>query len=281
MDYIEVECHIEPFDATISEILMAELSEIGFESFIEKEFGLLAYIKVDFFNDNFNDSLKITENPAFKIEFKSKKIKAENWNETWEKNYFEPIIFDEQCVVRSSFHQDYPDIKYQIIIDPKMSFGTGHHETTSLMMKEILQIETMGKKILDLGCGTGILAILCAMRGAADITAVDIDEWSYNNCIENIGLNKISGINVLHGDINMLENKKFDIIFANINKNVLLNEIRLYTECMLKGSVLILSGFYQSDFTDIDKKCSENGLMFVKQDMLNNWMILKYLKLQD
>jgi ribosomal protein L11 methyltransferase len=278
MDYIELECIIEPFDASISEILVAELGEMGFESFVEMENGLQAYIRLDHYDENLVNSIDILGNTEYKISIKNKRIKEENWNETWEKNYFEPIVIDDRCVVRGSFHPEFPNIKYQITIDPKMAFGTGHHETTNLVVKEILEMEFKGKKVADLGCGTGILAILAALIGAEDITAIDIDEWSYQNTIENIELNQCNFIKVMIGDVSVLKNEKFDIIFANINKNVLLDEMSHYAGCMHNGSILLLSGFYQTDFEDINRKCIENGLSLLKQDTKNNWMVLKYHK---
>jgi ribosomal protein L11 methyltransferase len=281
MDYIELNCTIDPFDANIAEILTAELSEMGYESFVEQESGILAYIRADQFDEQVPGTLTVAKNPGFKITFAQNRIKEENWNETWEKNYFEPIIIANQCVVRSSFHPVFPEHKYQITIDPKMAFGTGHHDTTSLIIKEILEMDFTGKSVGDLGCGTGILAILSAMRGAQDITAVDIDEWSYKSTLENIELNNCKHIKTLLGDVSLVENQKFDIIFANINKNVLLVEMFHYAMCMKKGSVLILSGFYNSDFADIDKAASNQGMMLVKQNVSNNWMMLKYLKLNN
>jgi ribosomal protein L11 methyltransferase len=278
MDYIELKCTIEPFDPTISEILIAELSEIGFESFVEQESGVLAYIRTDQFNEELLKTIGILSNTGNQISFSNKKIKEENWNETWEKNYFEPIIIADKCVVRSSFHPEFPDIKYQITIDPKMSFGTGHHETTSLIVKEILEMEFTGKKVADLGCGTGILAILSALKGAKEITAIDIDEWCFKNTIENIELNNCKHIKVFLGDVKLLLKERYDVIFANINKNVLISEMQYYTEIMKKGSELLLSGFYQSDFDDINRKCKEKGLTLLKQDVRNNWMMLKYNK---
>jgi ribosomal protein L11 methyltransferase len=281
MDYIEVECTIEPYDATISEILVAGLAEIGYESFVDLDNGLQAYIRMDQFDEKLIYSFDIMNNTDYRITIKHKKIQEENWNETWEKNYFEPIIIEDECVVRSSFHPEFPDIRYQITIDPKMAFGTGHHETTSLIIKEILEMEFEGRKVADFGCGTGILAILAAMRGANNITAVDIDEWSYNNTIENIKINNCSYIKVLLGNVSVVKNEKFDVVFANINKNVLLGEMHDYANCMNKGSILLLSGFYQSDSEDIDKKCRENGLLLLKQNVKNNWTLLKYSKSND
>lgn len=278
MNYFELDCKIVPFEATISEILIAELAELGYESFVENDNGLLAYITEDLFNAELLSSLTIASNPEHEITFSHKLIEQENWNETWEKNYFEPILIDNQCVIRSTFHQEFPEVKYQITIDPKMAFGTGHHETTSLMIKEILHHDVEGKTILDMGCGTGILAILSSMRGAKDITAVDIDEWSYRNTLENIELNATWNIHVMHGDISIIEDRKYDIIFANINKNVLLNDIPQYAKNLHKGAFLFLSGFYVTDFEDIDNIARKSDFELIKMEENNKWAMLKYFK---
>jgi len=278
MNYIELTCKITPYSQAISEILVAQLGDLGFESFVEQSDSLQAYIVENEFNETEINTLLASSSFDSVVEFNQKKIEEENWNETWEKNYFEPIIITGQCVIRSSFHPQFPEIKYRITIDPKMAFGTGHHETTSLMITEILNLHIEGKCILDMGCGTGILAILSALKGAKDITAVDIDEWSYRNTFENMELNGIHDINVIHGDINSIKEKKFDIIYANINKNVLLADIPKYVLNLSEGGFLLLSGFYRSDFEDIDNVAQSNNLFLQKEEELNNWMMLKYLK---
>jgi ribosomal protein L11 methyltransferase len=279
MNYIELECIIEPFDPVVSEILVAELGELGFESFVEQENGVLAYIQSNQFKAGMEKDLDILSNKDFKIEIRYREIQEENWNETWEKNYFEPIVIADQCVIRSSFHPEFPEIKYQLTIDPKMAFGTGHHQTTSLIVQEILEMDFEGKKVADIGCGTGILAILASMRGAKDITAIDTDEWSYRNTLENIELNNCLDIKVLHGNVQLLKNETFGIIFANINKNVLLAEMEFYSKCMTKNSIILFSGFYESDFRDIDAECRKNQLELLKQKSQNSWMMLKYQKI--
>ncbi len=278
MNYIELTCKISPYNATTSEILVAQLGEIGFESFVEQPDSLQAYIIENGFDENKIAKLKADSVFDSQVEFSFKKIEEENWNETWEKNYFEPIVIDEQCVIRSSFHPEFPAIKYRITIDPKMSFGTGHHETTSLMIKEILKLDLEDKTILDMGSGTGILAILSALKGATNITAVDFDEWCYKNCFENMALNGTQDIKVIHGDINAVKGLKFDIIYANINKNVLLSDIKEYTNNLNPSGYLLLSGFYKADFEDINKVAKQNGLVLQKEEELNQWMMLKYLK---
>ena len=276
MNYIELTCTIEPFDQTIREILTAELSQIGFESFVETEFELQSYIQEDIFNQDALDSLNIFTNKDFKISCKLKNIEEQNWNETWEKEYFQPLHIANQCVIRSSFHKDYPKSNYEILIDPKMSFGTGHHETTSLMIEEILEHNIEGKDILDMGCGTGILAILSSMRGAKNILAIDNDEWSYKNTVENLSLNNIKNVEPLLGDKKDIINKKFDIIFANINKNILLADISQYSKCLNNNGLLLLSGFYTEDYDDLNKVLNKNGLSFKSKRTNNNWMMMVF-----
>jgi ribosomal protein L11 methyltransferase len=277
MDYIELTCAIMPYNSEISEILVAGLGQLGFESFVEQNDSLQAYITENEFDETKVKELISHFKLDSRIDISYKKIEQENWNETWEKNYFEPIVIAEKCVIRSSFHPEFPDIKYSITIDPKMAFGTGHHETTSLMITEILELELIGKRILDMGCGTGILAILGALKGAIDITAVDNDVWSFNNTLENIKLNNVPNIKVIHGDFHQIMNNKYDLIFANINKNVLLSQIPEYKKCMNPGGLLLLSGFYKSDIEDINKPAIENNLQFLGQNESNNWLMLKYL----
>jgi len=278
MDYIELTCKITPYNIEISEILSAQLGELGFESFVEQPDSLQAYIiQPDFDEVKINDFFSEFKSDSI-IEISHQLMKEENWNETWEKNYFEPIIIDNQCVIRSSFHAEFPEIKYRITIDPKMAFGTGHHETTSLMIKEILKLQPQNKSVLDMGCGTGILAILCALKGSENITAIDNDVWSFRNTIENIELNNVKNINVLLGDVKDIEGLKFDIIIANINKNVLLADISNYAISLNENASLFLSGFYRSDFEDINKFAEKNGLKFQKIEEMNNWVMLQYLK---
>ncbi len=279
MDYIELTCIIKPYSTEISEILVAGLGELGYESFEEHDDSLQAYIIEKEFDKTRVKQLLSDYNLSSRIEISHKKIEQENWNETWEKNYFEPIVIDGKCVIRSSFHPEFPDIKYRITIDPKMAFGTGHHETTSLMLTEILKLELNGKRLLDMGCGTGILAILGALKGSTDITAIDNDVWSYNNTIKNIRLNNFPDIKVIHGDFHQILNNKYDIIFANINRNVLLSQIPEYKKFLNSNGLLLLSGFYNSDLEDIHKISIQNHLQLIDQKELNNWMMLKYLNI--
>lgn len=278
MDYIELNCLIKPFKQEFGEILLAQLSSFEFESFSENEKGISAYIQTGLFNDLLFKEIKKIDVPGTEIEYHAKLIKDQNWNETWEKNYFEPILVSDKCLIKSTFHENTPKAKYEILIDPKMSFGTGHHETTFLMLEEILALDVQGKTILDMGCGTGILAILSSQRGAKDVFAIDIDEWSYINTRENIALNSIDNIKVQLGDKSSIGNKYFNIIYANINKNILLADIATYARHIHQGGKLLLSGFYQSDFEDINQAATKTGFQLTGQREKNNWLMLNYLK---
>lgn len=279
MDYIELNCALNPYTKEFSEIIIAHLSQLGFESFSEEEPYVKAWIPENLFSNYVKNQLKNLKFENLKIDFKHRLIKEQNWNETWEKNYFEPILIADKCIIRSTFHENTPKLKYEILIDPKMSFGTGHHETTSLMIEEILNIDVQGKTILDMGCGTGILAILSAQKGAKEICAIDIDKWSYQNTLENLQLNAIKNIQVKQGDKSIIGQKFFNIIYANINKNVLLQDIPDYAAHIHQGGKLLLSGFYTHDFEDINKIARESGLQLTNKREKNNWLMLNYLKI--
>ena len=199
-----------------------------------------------------------------------------NWNEEWEKN-FEPIDVDRKCHVRAPFHEK-TNAEYDIVIEPKMSFGTGHHETTHMMIQHILETDFNGKKTLDMGCGTAILAILAEMKGAEPIDAIDIDNWCYLNSIENAERNNCKHISVYEGDASLLAGKNYDIIIANINRNILLNDMEHYVNCLNANGTLFLSGFYTEDIPVITESCTKNGLSYVKQFERNNWVALKFVK---
>jgi len=257
-----------------TEILIAELGHAGFESFVENENGVTAYIqKVDHHNLLLDD-IYVLKNNEFQISFTKEEIAQVNWNSEWEKN-FEPIIVDGQVSIRAPFHEN-PSLKYDIIIEPKMSFGTGHHETTHMMVQHLLGLDVTDKKVLDMGCGTGILAIFAEMKGAKPIDAIDIDAWCYENSVENCERNKCEQITVYEGDVSLLVNKKYDIIIANINRNILLADIKQYANCLNENSILLLSGFYQEDIPIIDAEASKYGLKLDKIIERHNWVALKY-----
>jgi ribosomal protein L11 methyltransferase len=258
-----------------SEILVAELGELPFESFIESDFGVVAYIQKQFWTENILGDLHILSSPEFVVSYTIEEIEQVNWNEEWEKN-FEAIEVDGICHVRAPFHPK-TDAEYDIVIEPKMSFGTGHHETTHMMIQHLLDTDVAGKKTLDMGCGTAILAILAEMKGAQPIDAIDIDNWCYLNSIENVERNNCSQITVYEGEATLLKGKQYDVIIANINRNILLNDMQSYVDCLNKNGTLLLSGFYKEDIPFIDASCTEKGLTYVKKLERNNWVSLKYV----
>lgn len=272
--YLGYHFTIEPKELG-SEILIAELGEKPFESFIESDFGIVAYIKKESWSEDLLDDLYILHSPEFTISYKIEEIEQVNWNEEWEKN-FDPIDVDGKCHVRAPFHPK-TDAEYDIVIEPKMSFGTGHHETTHMMIQHLLETDVAGKKTLDMGCGTAILAILAEMKGAKPIDAIDIDNWCYLNSIENAERNNCHHITVYEGDAALLEGKTYDVIIANINRNILLNDMQHYVNSLNKDGILLLSGFYEEDIPAIDEACTGKGLTFVKKLGRNNWVSLKYV----
>jgi ribosomal protein L11 methyltransferase len=275
MTYLEFDFKVNPLPLG-SDILIAELGEVGFESFVENESGFLAYIPKQDFAENLFSEIQLFKNPDFTIAWSYKTIEQQNWNSEWEKN-FHPIKVDNQCMVRAPFHKK-EEVQYDIVIEPKMSFGTGHHETTHMMLQHILSHDFKGKSVLDMGCGTGILAILAEMRGAKPIEAIDIDNWCYLNSIENVERNNCVNIKVFEGDVNLLNDKRFDIIIANINRNILLEDIPKYSRCLNQEGLLFLSGFYQSDLDIISKKCLEYSLDYCENLEKNEWISAVYRK---
>ncbi len=259
-----------------SEILVAELGEKPFESFTESDFGVVAYIQKQLWTEDVLEDIQILSSPEFTISYTIEEIEQVNWNEEWEKN-FEPIDVDGKCHVRAPFHPK-TNAEFDIVIEPKMSFGTGHHETTHMMIQHLVETDVKGLKTLDMGCGTAILAILAEMKGAQPIDAIDIDNWCYLNSIENAERNNCKHISVYEGDASLLEGKKYDIIIANINRNILLNDMQQYVACLNENGILFLSGFYTEDIPVISESCTSKGLTYVKQFERNNWVALKFVK---
>ena len=259
-----------------TEILIAELGYAGFESFVETETGVTAYIQKEEWKENILQDIYVLTSDEFEISYTFDEIEQVNWNSEWEKN-FNPIIVDNLCSVRAPFH-DKPDTQYDIIIEPKMSFGTGHHETTHMMLQHIMANDFQGKSVLDMGCGTAVLAILAEMKGANPIDAIDIDNWCYLNSIENAERNNAKNITVYEGDASLLVNKKYDTIIANINRNILLNDINTYAKCLNENGSLFLSGFYEADIPTIEKECNANGLNLKNKLKRNDWASLHYTK---
>jgi len=272
--YIEYRFTVKPKDPA-SDLLIAELGEVGFESFVEEDDDVLAYIQKTDWSEGMLADLPILQNQRYTFTYDYKEIEQENWNATWEQN-FQPIIVDDICMIRAPFNEAI-DVDYDIVIEPKMSFGTGHHETTHMMLQHILQLDVKAKTVLDMGSGTGVLAILAGMRGATTIDAIDIDNWCYLNAKENVERNKMDFISVYEGDVALLEGKKYDLIIANINRNILLADLPSYAKSLNTGGTLLLSGFYTEDLDMITQKCTELALKFEKNLERNNWVAAKYV----
>lgn len=273
--YLEFDFKVSPIELG-RDILIAELGYAGFESFVETENGVMAYIQKNDWNESLLKEVEILKNSDFQISFTRKEIEQVNWNEEWEKN-FEPILVDGICSVRAPFHPK-PDVQFDIVIEPKMSFGTGHHETTHMMIQHILKNEWQNKKVLDMGCGTAVLAILAELKGAQPIDAIDIDNWCYLNSIENAERNNCRHITVYEGDASLLLGRKYDSIIANINRNILLNDMEVYASCLPENGELYLSGFYTEDLKAIEKECNKHGLKLVDYLTRNNWVGAKFIK---
>ncbi len=275
MEYSEI--NIEVADDYV-EILVAELSQLGFDSFVEEEGHLLAYIPSTHYQTEAIEALQQQYETLFSFQFTHKTIAPQNWNAVWEADY-QPVIVAEQCLVRSTFHQIDKKYPYEITINPKMSFGTGHHETTSLMLEYLLEIDLEGKQVIDAGCGTGILAIMAEKRGAAAVKAFDIEEWAVLNGIENIALNQCTHIEISQMTIEEIDSSKtYQVILANINKNTLLKEISKYAYFLDKNGLLLLSGFYTQDLQDLQTEAQSNGLKFVDYKTKNNWVAAQFYK---
>ena len=276
MNYIEYDFTVFPTEMG-AEILMAELAEVGFDSFEDTPTGIKAYIPKDSWNEHILQDIYLLSNPEFTISYQITEIEQVNWNEEWEKN-FSPIVVEDLCTVRANFHP-VPNTRYDIVITPKMSFGTGHHETTYMMLQQLLPLSLEGTKVLDMGCGTGILAIMAALRGAHDITAIDIDPWCVENATENVQQNDCSFITIKEGDVSLIAGEQYNLILANINRNILLSDIPAYTQALLPQGLLLVSGFYEEDLPAIKEKCQEVGLTYLSHIERNRWVSAKFQRL--
>jgi ribosomal protein L11 methyltransferase len=274
MDFIEVTVQA-PVDLT--DILTAELSQYGYDTFMETDTGLCAYITEDVFSKAELEEVLNKYRGEHPLPYSVQKIEKQNWNEEWEKN-FEPLLISGICSVRASFHPRPEGVKYDIVINPKMSFGTGHHETTTLMIEHQLGIDHAGKRVLDMGCGTGILAILAAKLGAAEVVAVDIEDWTVENARENAALNA-APVEVRLGDVGAIrQDAPYDIILANINRNVLLADLPEYARLLVAGATLVMSGFYTEDLAAIKAKAFAHGLTYKAERTKNNWISVVFEK---
>lgn len=270
MEYVELICHPSQGEHS-ADLLVGVLADAGFESFTENENGTLsAFIQAPLFTHDLSSRLSSDEFSEFLDSFRVEHIADQNWNAVWESQY-EPVLIDNRCMVRAPFHPQPAGLEFDIVIMPKMSFGTAHHETTKLMIQYLLSTEVSGKSLLDMGSGTAVLAILARMKGALPVSAIDNDEWAYNNALENVQSNNFAEIEVLLGDSSLLANKKYDIILANINRNILLNDIPVYRESLNAGGKLFMSGFYSEDLPLIEAKANETGLRIESNRIENNW----------
>lgn len=275
MDYIELKVAVLP---DFADMIVAELAEAGFDSFVETSDGVDAYAPADVFDESQVQEIVRKYAALTPVAYTFSTLPRRNWNEEWEKNY-QPIYIGNQCVVRASFHQLAETFPYEIVINPKMSFGTGHHETTALMLEMQLGVDHAGKRVLDAGCGTGILAIMACKRGAAHVDAYDIDAWAVENARENCGLNGCPDIGIGQGTIEEVElHGPYGVILANINRNVLLREIPRYAERLSPGGLLLLSGFYEQDVAELNKVAAESRLSQTAGHIKQNWAALCFQK---
>lgn len=276
MIYTKVSFSLNPDNEINREILVAVLGMSEFESFNETDEAVEAFWP----GESFAPEL-ISESIAelgFTTELTHEIIPDQNWNEVWEKNYFKPLLIAEKCLVRAPFHTEYPEAEYEIVIEPNMAFGTGNHETTSLMAEEILKQDMQGKTVLDMGCGTGILAILASMRGAEKLTAIDIDSWAFEGTVENARVNNIRNIEAHLGDASLLTNQQYDVIFANIQKNIVTRDMPAYCQVLKPGGIILFSGFYNNDVADVNKVAESLGLQQIGLKEKNNWVVNTYIK---
>ena len=278
-DYMQVRLEVEPCSEVATDVLAAMLGEIGYESFVPDETGVTAFVPQGTYDEAQLETVlgqfplegvKVTRQTTF--------VPGQDWNEEWEKHYFKPIVVGDECVIHSTFHKDVPQARYDVLIDPKMAFGTGHHETTTLMLQAILATDFTGRSVLDMGCGTAVLAILASMKGASPVVAVDIDEFATENAQENVRLNRVPDIEVRLGGIEVLKQETFDFIFANINRNILLADMHAYVERMKSGSRLFMSGFYVEDIPAIRSEAERLGLRFAGHAEKIRWARVECVK---
>ncbi|MDR1652705.1 MAG: 50S ribosomal protein L11 methyltransferase [Prevotellaceae bacterium] len=276
MNYIEVIFSINQKEAYIFDLLAQQLSENGFESFTNDTQTFSAFISENNFSENtLKETLHNFEFAGFDS-YTIKKIESKNWNEEWEKNFYQPVVVGNKCVIHSAFHQNVPQMEYDIIVNPKMAFGTGHHFTTQMMLEFVLETQIADKQVLDMGCGTAILTILAMMRGAKSCLAIDIDDWCVENAQENILLNNINNVEILQGDAKVLTKRRFDLILANINRNILLADMQIYANCLNASGQLFISGFYVDDAVLLTAEAKKMDLQLVDTKQNNNWCALKF-----
>ncbi len=278
-DYTEVRIDMSPCNETMTDVMAALLCEHGYESFVPDECGMTAYIKLEDFDKKVLDEVTAELPFDTSVTVKCETVEGRDWNQEWEKNYFKPITVDGKCVIHSSFHTDIPSMPYDIVIDPKMAFGTGHHQTTTLIIRRLLELPLEGRSVIDMGTGTGILAILAAMRGAGPVTAIEIDEFAHVNAVENVSLNHHPEINVVLGDASALAGvEPVDLFLANINRNIIVGDLQVYASRLKEGGTMLLSGFYEDDIAIVLDEARKHGLEYVGHTVLERWSCLELKK---
>ena len=279
-DYTKVKFAVTPNEEMATDVLAALLAEIGFESFVPEDEGMSAYVPQALYNEeSIANVVAVFPIEGFEIKYDCQFIEGEDWNAQWEKNYFQPIVLGEECVIHSTFHTDVPKARYDILIDPKMAFGTGYHQTTCHMLRAILASDMSGKSVLDMGCGTALLAILARKHGAKKVVAIDIDEFAYENAKENVALNGTPDIEVRLGGADAIkESDSFDYVIANINRNILLMDMVNYVRCMHTGSQIFISGFYTQDMEVLNEEAARHGLRYLDYAENDNWAMMKFVK---
>ncbi len=274
MNYVGCHFEVVPLEPW-TDLLINELGELGFESFLQTENGVSAFISEADWSDQLLTQIDLAQNEQVQISHQIEFIKEENWNANWEAS-FDPICVSNRCTIRAPFHPP-AETEMEIVINPKMSFGTGHHQTTYMMVQLLMDMDIKGSRVLDMGCGTGILAIAACKKGASHITAIDIDQWCFNNSHENIQVNGCPSIKVILGDATALGHEIYDLIIANINRNVLLNDLSTYVKVLAPGGLLLLSGFYAEDIPLIRERAESFGLSYVENVERDNWIAIKFL----
>ncbi|MDO4334396.1 MAG: 50S ribosomal protein L11 methyltransferase [Bacteroidales bacterium] len=280
MDYYRLRLECDPCTEDITDLLAQFLADAGYESFEPDDSGLTAYIKSDDFSEASILEIKDSFPMDTRLEWKAELEPGKDWNEEWERNYFQPIVIAGECVVHASFHTDIPEARFDILIDPKMAFGTGHHATTSQMVRYILDFDSLeGKSVIDMGTGTGILALLCKMRGASDVTGIEIDPDAYANAVDNAALNN-QAIDFKCGDAAQLQDcRPADIFLANINRNIITADLPRYAERIKNGGVLLLSGFYTADIPVVMEHAEPLGFVLDKAtEEGDHWAAIRLIK---
>ncbi len=274
-DYVEVRLDVTPCDETRTDILAALLAQAGFESFVPDDKGLTAYIKAELFEQDAVREVADDLPMETDVKLSWSIVEGRDWNKEWERNYFKPIVIDDLCVIHSSFHRDIPQCRYDIVIDPRMAFGTGHHATTSLVLRQLLAMDINGLNVVDMGTGTGILSILSVMRGARRVDAIEIDEFAYNNAVDNMRFNSTESVRLHLGDASLLSDiKDVDLFIANINRNIITADIPSYLATLTPGARMLLSGFYEEDIPVILASAEPLGLKYESHTELDRWVCL-------